>query len=611
MGRVAALPIRARRHADHHRAVMARASSVLARFDRLDSDPVTQEAADALYEDAYQAVVDLMPLRDQGDPQVPLALFEVGRALLLLATSAGDSLRATFAGQAVSIAIITVKHLIGKPGLYRNPAEVIVTLAQRLDGLPELAAHAALRVGDHVAAVMLLEELTLTNLQLLRNVNSMKIVERENRITGREAKRFTTEVSRLYAHQDPRLRPGTEENRVANERLIQAEIQLAESRQWASSHFATSPRAAAVKAARLTNRTLIYIASGARSGFAIRVDGDRCERFFESIEISGLTRDTVIRSVEQMRAVFEQRRKRPMGKRVFSRLLEDVLVQVASLTWNPLVRAWPDLIGGRVALLPIGHIGSLPLFTVPVGGTPICTQLDLTIAQSAQALHFVAELPANSRHGVLVAADPWYGASMIPRVRDEALRIAALYGVEPVVIPRASPQATGEGRIAGNKDENPRLTHSLHLDERISSAGLAHLACHGSINAVDPGASSLFLGKPTQLGELGVSEPLDAPLIVLSACEIGGFSDLAPGEQLGFPGWFLAMGARSVVGSLWPIPDSTETIELMADFHTRLASQPSTTALADAILDAKTRGVLPTVWGALTHFGDAWARSNG
>lgn len=589
---------------------MARASSVLARFDRLGSDLITQEAADALYEDLYHAVVDLMPLQNQGDPQVPLALFEVGRALLLLAMSAGDWLRATFAGQAVSIAIITAKHLVGKPGLYRNPAEIIVTLARRLNGLPELAAHAALQTGDHVAAVMLLEELTLTNLQLLRSVNSIKIVERENRITGREAKAFTNEVNRLYAHQDTRLRPGTEENRVANERMIQAEIQLAESQQWASSHFATTPRAAAVKAARLTNRTLIYIASGARSGFALRVDGDRGGRFFESIEIPGLTRGAVTNCIEQTRAVFEQRQKMPIGKRAFSRLLEDLFAQVASLTWSPLLRAWPDLTGGRVALVPVGHIGSLPLFAVPVGDTPICTQLDLTIAQSAQALHFVAELPASSRHGILVAADPWHGTSMIPRVCDEALRIAALYGVEPIVIPRARPQTADEERIA-YENKHSHLASNLRLDERVSGAKLVHLACHGSINAADPGASSLFLGEPTQLGELGISEPLDAPIIVLSACEIGGFSDLAPGEQLGFPGWFLAMGARSVVGSLWPVPDSTETIELMADFHTRLASQPSTTALADAILDAQIRGVLPAVWGALAHFGDAWDSSSG
>jgi CHAT domain-containing protein len=94
------------------------------------------------------------------------------------------------------------------------------------------------------------------------------------------------------------------------------------------------------------------------------------------------------------------------------------------------------------------------------------------------------------------------------------------------------------------------------------------------------------------------------PLVVLSACELGGFLEMGmPGEQTGFPAGFMAMGARAVVGSLWLVLDGRPTRRLMEDFHRRLADLPPNAALSATIAQAHLSGVPRLIWGSLSHYG--------
>lgn len=135
----------------------------------------------------------------------------------------------------------------------------------------------------------------------------------------------------------------------------------------------------------------------------------------------------------------------------------------------------------------------------------------------------------------MVAADPWHGSRELFQVEREAIAIAGVYGTEPLLYRTAA-----SGAAAPNPD----------IVRRLQTATVAHLACHGLLRGDD---ASLCLGGEVPLWHvLGVEGNLlpGRPLVVLSACELGGFAgEDVLAEQHGFPAGLLAIGARAVVGA--------------------------------------------------------------
>ena len=92
--------------------------------------------------------------------------------------------------------------------------------------------------------------------------------------------------------------------------------------------------------------------------------------------------------------------------------------------------------------------------------------------------------------------------------------------------------------------------------------------------------------------------------MVLSACETG-LGDVQIGEGvLGLRRSFVLACAKTLVMSLWKVPDQ-QTQELMDDFYTRLLqSQPRAEALRAAQLTMKVRHPEPHYWGAFICQGE-------
>jgi CHAT domain-containing protein/tetratricopeptide (TPR) repeat protein len=99
-------------------------------------------------------------------------------------------------------------------------------------------------------------------------------------------------------------------------------------------------------------------------------------------------------------------------------------------------------------------------------------------------------------------------------------------------------------------------------------------------------------------------ELLSTDLVVLSACQTG-LGDIKVGEGVfGLRRAFLLAGAKTLVMSLWKIPDE-ETRMLMEGFYKRiLEGRPRAEALREAQLEVRAVAAEPLFWGAFISQGD-------
>ncbi|HEU4561517.1 MAG TPA: CHAT domain-containing tetratricopeptide repeat protein [Longimicrobium sp.] len=213
-------------------------------------------------------------------------------------------------------------------------------------------------------------------------------------------------------------------------------------------------------------------------------------------------------------------------------------------------------------------------------------------------------LPQTAREGEWIAAllgvEPWLGARALDRRLKELRSPAVLHLATHGLFLRDQGAAPGEvsadgqaGLRADAAPENPLLRSLLAL------AG-ANTWLRGD-DAFLPGAAEDGLLTAEEVSGMDL---LGTELVVLSACETG-LGDVHTGEGVfGMRRAFVAAGARSLVMSLWKVPDE-ETCELMAGFYERLlAGEARADALRNAQLEMAERTGDPFGWGAFILQGD-------
>jgi hypothetical protein len=147
------------------------------------------------------------------------------------------------------------------------------------------------------------------------------------------------------------------------------------------------------------------------------------------------------------------------------------------------------------------------------------------------------------------------------------------------------------GRLSGPMMENPMLRSGLALagaNTWLKAGNLPEEAEDGLLTAEDVTGLDL----------------LATELVVLSACETG-LGRVHVGEGVfGLRRAFVLAGARTLVMSLWKVPDEP-TRELMVDFYHRLlAGEGRAEALRQAQLALKAKYPEPFYWGAFICQGD-------
>jgi tetratricopeptide (TPR) repeat protein len=251
---------------------------------------------------------------------------------------------------------------------------------------------------------------------------------------------------------------------------------------------------------------------------------------------------------------------------------------------------------GPLHIVPMAVLARQAMPTAPEGAFQTGTSFASLLAREER------NRPRNMRIAAIVA-DPIY-ESDDPRVRGtgprkvdarpdpfqtrHAERLSSLQR-----LPATAAEADEILRLAEPLGPALVLTGSDATRAKIQSAGLdqyriVHFATHALSDARDPGLSTLALsrfdGSGSQLeGDLpafGIAAlNLHADLVVLSACDTALGREIVGEAPLGLARAFLQGGARTVLATLWQVPD-TATARLMTEFYRQVLSERRTPAAA-------------------------------
>lgn len=194
------------------------------------------------------------------------------------------------------------------------------------------------------------------------------------------------------------------------------------------------------------------------------------------------------------------------------------------------------------------------------------------------------------------------------RAKEKA-RVCSLAGI--ALRDKAIPQAETEVRAAARHFEQSQL----YLDDQAGLAGLweaaqsgdvLHIATHGVFRPDNPFFSALKLADGWVDVRTIYRLPLDARMVVLSACESGAVEVQGSDEAIGLVRGFLGAGAETLLVSLWNVHDASAAI-LMDSFYAQLTGQGMRPAAALRTVQCEAAGGNrhPYYWAPYVVMGDS------
>ena len=214
-----------------------------------------------------------------------------------------------------------------------------------------------------------------------------------------------------------------------------------------------------------------------------------------------------------------------------------------------------DVLGDRpLVIVPTGSLRSTPWSLLPC-----CVGRSVTVAPSAAVWLRAVERPARrGRRGrtVLVCG---------PGLDGAAAEIEELAGAYPAAVRLDGDAATVQSALSA-----------------LDGAEVAHVAAHGTLRGDNPLFSALALADGP-LTAYDLERLSRAPrLVVLPACQSGAGAVLAGDEVMGLTSALFALGTRTAVATVVPVPDEA-TRPLMVALHAGLRrGRPTAQALAEA-----------------------------
>ncbi|MET9604372.1 CHAT domain-containing protein [Streptomyces sp. NPDC006512] len=228
----------------------------------------------------------------------------------------------------------------------------------------------------------------------------------------------------------------------------------------------------------------------------------------------------------------------------------------------------------RLVLVPMGALGLVPWHAAFAeegrGRRHAIERAEFSYAASARLLCEVAARPPAPHSGTaLVVGNP---TGDLPYAGEEADAVRRVFYPHGQYVGLRTGDGA-PGQVAG------------WLRDRADDGAVLHLACHGTVEENRPRSSYLSLKG----GELTAEELAGAVhgrlgLVVLAACR-SQVSGRGHNEAYSLSTAFLVAGSRSVIGSLWPVPDdATSLLMFLTHHYLRREQEPPARALRRAQL---------------------------
>jgi len=268
----------------------------------------------------------------------------------------------------------------------------------------------------------------------------------------------------------------------------------------------------------------------------------------------------------------------------------------------------------HLILVPEGPLHHLPFAALRASprDEPLGTRFRLSRIPSATTWRaWRTEASPAQRRPALVLADPlpgdaseepaqqraWYGfggerLGPLPRAREEARFLRRRFG-------------DGSEVLVGRAASESRVK-----TDDLTRFGVLHFAAHAIVDDENPARSAVLLapGDNTEDGLLQIREVvglhLQQAVVVLSACRSASGVVVEGEGVLGLARAFLQAGARSVVGTLWPLRDD-EAEAFFRPFYERLArGETLDEALRAARRDRIHAGAPASAWAGVVLLGE-------
>jgi hypothetical protein len=240
----------------------------------------------------------------------------------------------------------------------------------------------------------------------------------------------------------------------------------------------------------------------------------------------------------------------------------------------------------RLWWCPTGPMSFLPLHAAQDDQDGVLDRVLSSYTPTIRALHHAAVTdPPPSTPDVLVVAQPSHGLTW---AAEEASIIGDSFGQSTALI-------------------DAKATRTATI-EALSSATIAHFACHGILDVAAPSESGIRLhdGTMTVL-DVNRLHLRHAELAYLSACSTAVAGSELADEAIHLTSAMQLAGFRQVIGTLWPVPDLV-AVQVAEDVYGRLASTGGRLDGAAALHHA-VRGLResypdrPFLWASYLHIG--------
>lgn len=293
----------------------------------------------------------------------------------------------------------------------------------------------------------------------------------------------------------------------------------------------------------------------------------------ERVEAHVLSADGLEADVRDFRAAIDQ-------------MSEDEWRELASSLYQRLIAPMAQTLAGtrHLTIVPHGALHYLPFNALlDEDGRHLIRSHTVRLLPSASVLRYLDDSSSPSRNLLVLGNPDLARPDMdLPGAQAEARAVAGLWPESRVVL---------------------REQASETLVKRSAAAyRYLHLASHGQFDPEEPLNSRMLLAADSENdGDLTVSEiydlELNADLVVLSACQTA-LGDVSRGDDVvGLNRGFLYAGARSIVGSLWEVPDAP-TRDLMISLYENLETMDLRDAMQAAQLSTLERHGQPIAWAA-------------